>query len=144
MARVNYGFADLTVLISHPSVGQVELNGAGTGNITFTMAEDTSSHNLAADGVVLVSKIEAKNGTVAVTIQQISEAHRFFTMLYNYLQSAPLREHAMIQLEANGSDMQVSHIGEDMSIQKRGDKAYNQQSENVTWTFLAAKLQEIT
>lgn len=122
MAHSSYGAADITVVISHPSIGQLELFGTGFDNITFALAEDRFVHDWAADGSVMTSKQEAKHGTVAITVQQTSEAHAWLTRAYNYISAAPLREGARFGLEAHASDMRVSHVGEYMSIQKRPDK----------------------
>jgi hypothetical protein len=38
--------------------------------------------------------------------------------------------------------MEVTHTGSHMSFQKRADKPYQQQGQQVTWTLLAAELAE--
>ena len=143
MSQSTYSFADLTITLQHPAVGQLSLQGEGLGNVTFTMSEDTSAHDLAADGSVMTSKVEARNGTVAFAIQQTSPAHAWMTRLFNYLQGAPAREWAQIGMMAQGSHMRVTHRGSNMSIQKRPDKPYQQQGQHVTWTLLAGELHEM-
>lgn len=138
-----YSFADLSVVIRHAAMGQLSLQGEGVGSITFNMTNDVSEHDLAADGSVMTSKIEAANGTIVISVQQTSEAHRWFTRLYNYLKAAPSREWAGIGLEGKASDMRVTHTGESISIQKRADKPYAQQGGQVTWTFMAGYLNEV-
>jgi len=137
-----YSFKDLTATFQHPAVGQLTITGEGVGSITYTMTEDTSAHDLAADGSVMTSKVDAPNGTVAVAVQQTSEAHAWFTRLFNYLRTTPAREWAQIGHIGTASDMRVTHTGENMSIQKRADKPYQAQGQQVTWTFLAGKLDE--
>ena len=137
-----YSFADLAVTITHPAIGQLYLQGEGLGSITFAMTEDVSVHDLAADGSVMTSKVAAPNGTAAVEIQQTSEAHAWFTRLYNYLRTAPSREWAQIALMAVDTSSRVTHTGSNMSIQKRPDKPYQQQGGRVTWTLLAGELDE--
>ena len=137
-----YSFADLSVVLSHPAIGQLTLQGEGLGSVTFTMTEDVSSHDLAADGSVMTSKIEASNGTVAISVQQTSFAHTWLTRLYNFLKAAPSRQWALNRLRAQSSDMRITHEASGMSIQKRGDKAYEAQGGQVVWTFLAANLAE--
>ena len=63
-----YAFEDLSVTLSHPSVGQFLFQGTGIGSITFAMANDSSSHDVAADGSVMTSKIKAGNGTVTISV----------------------------------------------------------------------------
>ena len=142
MSFSNYSFDDLSTVIRHPAMGQLMLQGTGVGSVTFTMSNDTSQHDLAADGSVMTSKIKAGNGTVAISIQQTSEAHKWFTKLYNYLTVASLREHTQISLMATSSDMQTTHEGTHMSFQKRADKPYQAQGGQMTWTFLAGDLKE--
>ena len=137
-----YGFKDLSVVLSHPAMGQIEIYGTGAKSITFAKSNDVSTHDVAADGSVMTSKIEAQNGTVTIVVQQTSEAHKWFTRLYNYLQVAPLREWAAMSLLATASDMQVTHEGTGMSIQKRPDAPYQSQGGEMSWTFLATELKE--
>ena len=137
-----YSFADLTVTLQHPAMGQISLQGEGLGTVTFTMTEDTSAHDLAADGSVMTSKVEAPNGTVAIAVQQTSEAHKWLTRLNNFLRTAPSREWAGISLIGTASSMRTTHVGSHMSIQKRPDKPYQQQGQQVTWTLLAGGLEE--
>ena len=142
MGQSTYGFKDLSVVMAHPALGQIEINGAGARSITFTMSNDSSHHDLAADGSVMTSKIAAPNGTVTVVVQQTSEVHHWFRKLYNYLSAAPLNEWAQITLLATGPHMQVTHEGNNMSFQKRADMPYQAQGGEISWTFLAGELIE--
>ena len=141
-SQSTYGFKDLAVTLTHPAMGQFSFQGEGLGSITFTFAEDASSHNLAADGSVMTSKVEARNGSVAISAQQTSDAHAWLTRLFNYLQAAPAREWAQMELMAHGSDMRVTHEASNMSFQKRPDKPYQQQGQQVVWTLLAGDMEE--
>jgi len=137
-----YAFEDFSAIITHKAMGQLTLQGSGIGTITFTMANDVSSHDVAADGSVMTSKIKASNGTVAIAVQQTSDANAWFTRLYNYLVTASSKEWAGISLMGTSAVMQVTHTGSNMSFQKRSDKPYQQQGQQVTWTFLAGELTE--
>jgi len=137
-----YAFEDLHTTITHPSMGQISVQGAGVGTITFAMANDVSAHDVGADGSVMTSKIKSGNGTIAIACQQTSDLHRWLLRLYNFLDSAPPREFARIGVMASSPDMQVQHTGEHVSIQKKADKPYQQQGQQVTWTLMAAKLTE--
>jgi hypothetical protein len=137
-----YAFEDLHTTIAHPANGQISVQGAGIGTITFAMANDVSAHDVAADGSVMTSKIKSGNGTIAIACQQTSDLHRWLLRLYNYLDSAPSREWAGIGVLSSSPDMQVQHTGEHVSIQKKADKPYQQQGQQVTWTLMAAKLTE--
>ena len=137
-----YSFTDLTVTFEHPALGQLVCQGEGLGQITFTMAEDTSAHDLAADGSVMTSKVAAPNGTVAIEVQQTSYVHAWFTRLNNYLRTAPAREWAKISMLAVSPSMHITHEGTNMSIQKRANQNYQQQGQRITWNLLAGDLDE--
>ena len=134
-----YAFEDLAVVINHPSKGQLTLQGEGLGSITFAMANDVSSHDLAADGSVMTSKIKAGNGTVTISVQQTSSANKWFRDLYNYLESASSSEWAEISLMAESKVMGVN-----MSFQKKPDGAYQQSGQQVSWAFLAGDIKEVS
>ena len=136
----SYGFEHLSVVITHKAMGQLVLQGSGVGTITFAKANDVSAHDVAADGSVMTSKIKARNGTVAIAIQQTSDANLWFTKLFNYLETAGLNEWAEISLMATAPNMKVTHECANMSFQKQADMPYQQQGQQVTWTFLAADM----
>ena len=142
MGHTTYGFKDLSVTMAHPAMGQIEIYGTGAKSITFAMANDVSSHDVAADGSVMTSKIEAQNGTVTIVVQQTSEAHKWFTKLHNYLNAGHLSEWAEISLIATGSHMRVTHEGSKMSIQKRPEAPYQSQGGEMSWAFLVSELKE--
>ncbi|MCL1999706.1 MAG: DUF3277 family protein [Turicibacter sp.] len=135
-----YGFSDLKITLQHPAKGQLQIQGEGVGSITFAMSEDASAHDLAADGSVMTSKIDAPAGSVTFSIQQTSSAHIWLTELFNYLNARdnPLSEFAKITLIAVGTHMRTEHICNNMSIKKCPDKPYGQQ----TWEFLAGEMIE--
>ena len=137
-----YGFKDLSVVMSHPAMGQIEINGEGAKSITFAKANDVSQHDVAADGSVMTSKIEARNGTVTIVVQQTSAANKWFTRLYNYLQTADLSEWTQISMLGTSNSMKVTHEGTGISIQKRPDAPYQSQGGEMSWTFLASELKE--
>ena len=137
-----YAFEDFYLTIVHPAMGQLSIQGTGVGSVTYAQANDVSSHDLAADGSVMTSKIKAGNGTIAISVQQTSDAHAWLTRLYNYLVAAPSKEWAQISSMGVSTTMRTTHVGRNMSFQKRADKPYQQQGQQVTWTFMAAALEE--
>ncbi len=137
-----YAFEDLSVVLSHPSVGQFVFQGTGLGSITFGMANDSSAHDVASDGSVMTSKIKAGNGTVTISVQQTSQANAFLRKMFNYLYTAPSSEWAQISLMAESKVMGVTHTATNMSFQKKPDGAYQQTGQQISWAFLAGDLQE--
>ena len=137
-----YSFLDLSCVLSHPSLGQLALQGEGAVSITFTMAADVSAQDSAADGTVMTSKISVRNGTVAIVVQQTSSFHRWLTNAYNYLVEAASGEWTGFNLMCVAPNMQVTHEAGFMCFQKRADKPYQAQGQQVTWNFMASELKE--
>ena len=72
-----YSFADTSLVLSHPKVGKIVLNGQGLGSVTIARANDNTQHDVAADGSTMTSKIVTRNGTLAIAIQQTSPAQKW-------------------------------------------------------------------
>lgn len=135
-----YSFADLAVVLSHPSLGQLVLQGEGLGSITFAMAGDIAAHDVAADGSVMTSKKKAPNGTITVSVQQTSSANKWLINAYNYLDNGPSSEFAQMSLIGESKVMGVTHTASNMTIQKMPDNAYGADGAQVSWTLLAGSL----
>ena len=142
MSYSTYAFQDLSCTIRHPSVGSFDVNGEGVGSITFAMTNDTTEHEVAADGTVMISKIKSGNGTIVIEAQQTSSLHKWLTKAYNYIEGANAREFASMGIMANSPVMQLTHDCSGVSFQKRADKPYQAQGQMVTWTLMAAVMQE--
>ena len=149
MAHSTYSFQDISLSLSHPSVGTLELGGdflysegKGVGSITFAWADDVGSHERAADGQVMTSKIIAKNGTIVFVVNQVSDAHQWLTKAYNYLQAAPPDEWAKMELVMTAPYAKVEHEGREISFVKRADKAYGSDGATCSWTLQAKELIE--
>ena len=140
MKHNTYNFADLACTLIHPAVGQLSIQGEGAGVIVFSMSNDTSTHETANDGTVMTSKINSYSGTVTISVQQTSEAHKWLTKLNNYLIEAPTSEWAGISCMATSQDMGVTYEGSHMSIQKAPDETFGQQGQMLSWVFLASEL----
>ena len=76
MATTTYSFSDVSLVLSHPSVGKCTITGEGVGSVTVSRANDNTQHDVAADGSVMVSKIHTKNGTIAIAIQRARVAEK--------------------------------------------------------------------
>jgi hypothetical protein len=137
-----YSFQDVEFIISHPDVGQFSANGEGLGSINVTMATDRTAHDVAADGSVMVSKMNGRNGSVGITIQQTSSLQDWLQRWYNYLETADVSVWAdtSITVKASGMGELVTATG--VSPQKQNDSPYQAQGQNVTWTLMAADIQK--
>jgi len=136
-----YSFKDLTGVIAHPYATAFKLVGAGIGEIQIVMTTDRTQHDIAADGSVMVSKIEAFNGTIKISCQQTSDLHKFLIGLQNYLDTAPASQWALITIALRNATDGISHFATGVSFGKRADKSYKAQGQNVDWTLHAADIQ---
>lgn len=140
MDPTTYSFTNVDLIISHPNVGQYQQKGEGVGSISIAFANDRTVHDVASDGHVAVSKIEAKNGTVTITAQQNSRINRFLSRLYNYCDAAPASEWArssiIVQDRTNGDITSCTGV----SVQKHRDIVYQKEVQAVAWPLMAAEI----
>ena len=139
-----YGFQDVDLDIAHADLGdQYSIAGDGVGSIAFAMTNERSAHDVAADGAVMVSKIKAKNGTVAIAIQQTSPLHKWLIKLFNKLQadSSPTTYWAGIKIVLRAPKMGDQITATGVSFQKQADRGYKAQGEQVSWILMAAEVQ---
>ena len=135
MVSSTYSFNDILFVLSHPLFPAYIMNGQGVGSITIDYDIDNTAHDVAADGVVMVSKIRANNGSIAITIQQTSALHAWLKNAFNVLNAAPAFQWAqgvMSIKSVNGFD-NATLIG--LSILKRASQPYQRQGQEVTWNL---------
>lgn len=136
-----YSFADVDVTVSHPNVGNYTLNGEGIGSIGVNMANDRTSHDVAADGTVMVSKIKTRNGSIPLSVQQTSSIHRWLLKWANYLEASPASEYAKTVLIVRSKSTGETTTCHGVTPQKISDKVYQAQGQNVSWNLMAADIQ---
>jgi len=138
-----YSFADVSMTISHPSVGQyISESGEGLGSIAVSRATDNTVHDLSADGAVMVSKIKGRNGTIAITIQQISNLNKWLLKWFNYLETAATDQWADTKVVIRSPVMQDLITALGVSPQKPAEKPYQAQGQNISWALMAADIQQ--
>lgn len=142
MSYTTYSFADVSMVIAHPSMGQYVANGAGLGSISTSMATDRSTHDVAADGSIMISKIKGRNGTHTISIQQTSELNKWLMKLYNYLEQAPTSQWAGITITLRSPTMQELVRSTGVSFQKLPDKPYQAQGQQISWVLMAADVDQ--
>lgn len=140
MANSVYSFADVSLVISHPSVGKFTLTGEGLGSVSISRANDLTQHDVAADGSVMVSKIATHNGTIAIAIQQTSSAHAWLKKLVDYLMVAPTSEWALASAVLSNPSVGETINMSGISPQKRADVSYQQAGQQVTWNLMATDI----
>ena len=137
-----YSFSDVSLVLSHPSVGLFTFNGEGLGSVGISYGVDNTVHDVAADGSVMISKVIADNGSMAINIQQTSEAQLFLKKWYNYIKAAPTSEwaraSAVLRIPATNETYNMSNV----SPQKRPDESYQQTGQQVAWNLLCGKITE--
>lgn len=137
-----YSFESVVATISHPDVGQYVATGQGLGSITTSMTTDRTTHDVAADGSVMVSKVKGRNGSHAIAIQQTSDFNKWLLKLYNHLETVPASKWAQISIVVRSTEMHDMITSTGVSFQKLPDRPYQAQGQQVTWQLMAADIQQ--
>ncbi|MFA6876479.1 MAG: phage protein [Parabacteroides sp.] len=140
MSVSTYSFSDLTGTISEPSVGSYGFTGKGIGEMTIAYAAERSAHDVAADGAVMVSKINNNTGTCTIQCQQTSALQAWLISWFNYLVSASTSSWADTTITIRSSTMNRSHVLTGVSPQKIGDQPYQAQGQRCSWVLMAADI----
>ena len=137
-----YSFLDCIISLAFPT-GALTLTGHGLGEATVSMTETRSVMEAAADGAIMVSKVAGNQGTLSLSVQQVSDAHKFLLAMYNALVIAPPSQWAQGAGVLRSLADQTSHTFFGMCFQKIGDKPYRKQGEMVTWVLLCADIEAV-
>ncbi|WNF07268.1 phage protein [Brevibacillus borstelensis] len=140
--HTSYSFGDVSVVFAHPAVGQYVATGAGLGSISVSMTTDRTTHDVAADGSVMVSKVLGRNGSLTITVQQTSELNKWLLKLYNYVEQAPTPEWANTRITIRSASMQDLIRVTGASFQKLPDRPYQAQGQQVSWVLMAADIDQ--
>lgn len=142
MGYKTYSFQDVIAAFACPSVGAASSTGAGIGSIALDMATEKTTHQVAADGTVLISKVLGDNGTVAVAMQQTSQLHKYLLNWYNYINSAnaDIQAWASMVITISSANLGDNSICTGVSPQKLPGRPYQAQGQSVTWTLMAAEI----
>lgn len=143
MTTTVYSFSDVNMVIIPPGVSSYVVNGKGIGEVAVNWANDNTVHDLAADGSVMVSKIKADNGTIAITMQQTSILHQYLKDTFNKLMNSDVPALWAATTITISSLTGTFHniIATGVSFTKRGDQPFQQQGQRITWNFMVANLQ---
>ena len=138
-----YSFLDLSGSIAHPDLGVYIFTGQGIGSVTVSMANDKTAHDIAADGIIMISKIAGQSGTVTISCQQTSALHKWLLTAYNALYIAPTDSWAQINMLLRNTSDGTSHVVTGASFNKIPDKAYAANGAQVSWVIMAADIQSL-
>jgi hypothetical protein len=142
-----YSFGGVSLAISFGAgVGDYAFTGKeGKGTVTVSMATEKTTHDLAADGGVMVSYVLGDNGGASMEMQQTSDLHAFLLGAYNALKTTADAgdpgEWASGALSIRSLVDGAWHSLSGVSFSKIPDKAYASQGGKVTWALMAAQVQ---
>lgn len=143
MAFNTYSFTDVNITVEHPDYTSFSMQGEGVGDITISKSTDRTSHDVAADGTVMISKIAGNNGSINVNTQQTSALHTYMQNLFNYLWSADTDKWAQISITLRAPKMKQEIICSGCAFQKEADRPYQAQGQRISWNMLAADIQYV-
>jgi Protein of unknown function (DUF3277) len=140
-----YSFRDLVGVLNSPLLDtplQIVGGNIGDGTITIRMLTTRTEHDVAADGVVMVSYVPGANAEVTIEMLQTSYLHHALLALYNEIttnaDAGDISNWASAVLTfrttVDGSYHQLSGL----SFQKIADKPYAAKGQMVTWTLMSA------
>lgn len=131
-----YAFSEVTLTLSHPSLGTISTNGMGLGQVTVNMRSDRSSVTVAQDGTVVTNKIKDESGQLTLQILQNSSAHRTLKQWWTYLVQAPASEWADIKAVITSKSTGEQSICNSGAMVKLPDDQYGNEAQLIDWTFL--------
>lgn len=136
-----YSFEDTSVTIQHPDLGSYSAYGTGIGTLAVSYANDITTHDVAADLAVVVSKSGKKNGTISFEILQSSAFNTWLKKFFNYVVSAAPSRFALASVIIKNTSTGDTFTCTGVSPQKAADANYQSQSQNRTWPLMAANIE---
>ncbi len=138
--QTTYSFADTVGSIHSGLLEDYSFVGDGIGSITISKQTDRTTHQVAADGSIMISKIPGNNGTVSIECQQSSPLHKWLSKWFQNLWNSPTSEWASTSIYIENKHLGTRHIITGVSPTKEPDVPYQTQGANITWQLLAADI----
>ena len=88
-ALSTYSFSDVVGSIHCDLMEDYVFTGKGVGSITISKSTERTTHDIAADGSVMVSKVPGNNGTVTIEVQQTSPLNKWLNGWFQKLWNSP-------------------------------------------------------
>ncbi len=143
MAKVyTYSFEDTSLVISHPSYGSFSAYGTGIGSIGVAFSNDVTTHDVAADLAVIVSKSVKKNGTITLDILQTSELNDWLTKWANYIENAATNEFAISSVTVKNASTGEQWNCTGVTHQKKSGGSFKSTAETKQWTLMCASIEQ--
>lgn len=140
MSFNTYSFEDVILTCTDESIGQEIATGKGIGNISVAMTNDRTTHEVASDGTVMISKVPGPNGEITITIQQTSALHRALIAWYNNVSIGSTDEWARMVMTIESKYLGDLTTCTGVSPKKLADRGYEAQGQMVSWSLLAAEI----
>ena len=140
MSTYVYSFEDTSVIFSHPNFETYSAYGTGIGSVQVSMANDITTHDVAADLSVVVSKSVKKNGTVTFDVLQGSDFNKYLSRLASYLENSAPSEFALARITIVNRSTGESYYCSGCSPQKRPDNQFQSQAQNRSSVWMCANI----
>lgn len=143
-----YSFLDSVLTLMHPQLSPFIASGnVGFHQAVVSMAVDRTQHDVAADGLVMVSIVAGNPGTITIECQQTSPLHKYLLGWLNLVTAAMLNNNvqnaaAMVVFLRN-TTTNFQHIAIGVSPSKFADTTYTAQGQHVTWTLHCADIENV-
>ena len=135
-----YSFEDTTLTISHPNFGTYSAYGTGIGSITVSYANDVTSHTVASDLAVVVSKYAVRNGTVTLDILQSSDFNNWLKKFAAYIEEADTNQFALATITLTNKSTGDSYYCTGVSHRKKADNSLQSTAQNRSWEMMCANI----
>lgn len=135
-----YSFEDTVVTISHPSVGVYSAYGTGIGDLSVNLSENVTTHEVAADQSVIVSKHVKRNGIVNFNISQVSDFNTWLKKFVAYIEEADVSEFALATIFISNKTTGDNYYCTGVSHQKIADNNLQSQAQNRNWAMMCAHI----
>ena len=128
MANIyTYSFEDTSVTIQHPDLGAYSAYGTGIGTLAVAYANDITTAK--------------KNGTVTFEILQSSDFNSWLKKFFNYVMAAAPSRFALATIIIKNNSTGDTFTCTGVSPQKAADANYQSQSQNRSWSMMAANIE---
>lgn len=138
--HTTYSFLDLVGALADPDLGAYVFTGQGVGTVTVALDTERTEHNVAGDGVIMVSKIAGRNGKITITAQQTSDLHKWLLKAANAKYISETAKWATMSATLRNTCDGTSHIVTGISFGKNPDKQYQAAGQMVSWVLWAADI----
>lgn len=141
MPRVyTYSFEDTTVTLTHPGFETYSAYGTGIGQLGISFNTNATTHSIAADKTVVVSKQTIHDGSVTFTIQQGSDFNKWLKKWADFLENSNTDQFALSTLDITNRSTGASYHCVGVTHTKRPDETFQSTAQDVSWALMCADI----